>query len=59
MSILISAESRIMVQGITGRRGHFHASQMLKAGSQIVGGTSPGKGGEWCSDMRLPVFDSV
>ena len=59
MSILIGAESRIMVQGITGRRGHFHASQMLKAGSQIVGGTSPGKGGEWCSDVRLPVFDTV
>lgn len=42
MSILIGAESRIMIQGITGRRGHFHALQMLKAGNQIVGGTSPG-----------------
>ncbi len=59
MSILISAESRIMIQGITGRRGRFHASQMLNSGSQIVGGTSPGKGGDWCDDVRLPVFDTV
>ncbi len=59
MSILISAESRIMVQGITGRRGHFHASQMLKSGSQIVGGTSPGKGGDWSHEGRLPIFDTV
>jgi len=48
-----------MVQGITGRRGRFHALQMLKTGSQIVGGTSPGKGGEWCFEGRLPVFDTV
>lgn len=59
MSILISAESRIMIQGITGRRGRFHTSQMLNAGSQVVGGTSPGKGGDWCDDVRLPVFDTV
>jgi len=59
MSILIGAESRIMIQGITGRRGHFHALQMLKAGNQIVGGTSPGKGGDWCHESRLPIFDTV
>lgn len=59
MSILVSAESRIMVQGITGRRGRFHALQMLKAGSPIVGGISPGKGGGWCSEGSLPVFDTV
>lgn len=59
MSILVSAQSRIMVQGITGRRGRFHALQMLKAGSQIVGGISPGKGGGWCSEGSLPVFDTV
>ena len=56
MTNLISAQSHIMVQGITGRRGRFHALQMLKTGSQIVGGTSPGKGGEWCFEGRLPVF---
>lgn len=59
MSILVSAESRIMVQGITGRRGRFHALQMLKARSPIVGGISPGKGGGWCSEGSLPVFDTV
>lgn len=59
MSILVSAESRIMVQGITGRRGRFHALQMLKADSPIVGGISPGKGGGWCSEGSLPVFDTV
>ncbi|MEL7625726.1 MAG: succinate--CoA ligase subunit alpha [Anaerolineaceae bacterium] len=59
MSILIGADSRIMIQGITGRRGQFHTSQMLNSGSPIVGGTSPGKGGEWCSEGRLPVFDTV
>ena len=59
MTNLISAQSHIMVQGITGRRGRFHALQMLKTGSQIVGGTSPGKGGEWCFEGRLPVFDTV
>ena len=59
MSILVGAESRIMVQGITGRRGRFHALQMLKGGSQIVGGTSPGKGGSWCSEGLLPIFDTV
>ncbi len=59
MSILINADSRIMVQGINGRRGRFHSLQMLKSGSQIVGGTSPGRGGEWCFEGRLPIFDTV
>ncbi|MCK9245551.1 MAG: succinate--CoA ligase subunit alpha [Anaerolineaceae bacterium] len=59
MSILINADSRIMVQGISGRRGRFHSLQMLKTGSQIVGGTSPGRGGEWCFEGRLPIFDTV
>lgn len=59
MSILINADSRIMVQGISGRRGRFHSQQMLKTGSQIVGGTSPGRGGEWCFEGRLPIFDTV
>ncbi len=59
MSVLISADSRIMVQGITGKRGRFHALQMLKNGSQLVGGTSPGKGGDWCFEGRIPIFDTV
>ena len=59
MTVLIGADSRIMVQGITGKRGRFHALQMLKTGSQLVGGTAPGKGGDWCFEGRVPIFDTV
>lgn len=59
MSILIDSNSRIIVQGITGRMGRFHALQMLNSGGPLVGGTSPGNGGEWCFDGRIPVFDTV
>jgi len=59
MSILIDSSTRIIVQGITGRRGRSHALEMLNSGSQLVGGTSPGNGGEWCFDGRVPVFDTV
>lgn len=59
MSILLSANSRIMVQGITGRRGRFHSERMINSGSPIVGGTSPGKGGEWVFQGRVPVFDTA
>ena len=59
MTVLISADSRIMVQGITGKRGRFHAQQILQTGSQLVGGTSPGKGGDWCFEGRVPIFDTV
>lgn len=59
MSILIDANSRIIVQGITGRRGRFHSERMLNNNSPIVGGTSPGKGGEWVFNGRIPVFDTV
>lgn len=59
MSILLNAESRIMVQGITGKRGRFHSERMLLGGSPIVGGTSPGKGGDWVFSGRVPVFDTV
>lgn len=59
MTVLISADSRIMVQGITGKRGRFYAMQMLKNGSQLVGGASPGKGGDWCFEGRVPIFDTV
>ena len=44
MSILIDKNSKILVQGITGRDGGFHASKMKEYGTRIVGGTSPGKG---------------
>ena len=59
MSILINQNTRIIIQGITGNEGLFHAAQMLDYGSNVVGGVSPGKGGEWVLQGKIPVFDSV
>jgi succinyl-CoA synthetase alpha subunit len=59
MSILIDKNTRVVVQGITGREGLFHSQQMLEYGTQVVAGTRPGKGGEWVLDGKVPVFDSV
>ncbi len=59
MSILIDKNTRLLVQGITGNEGQFHTKQMWAYGTNIVGGTSPGKGGEWVLDGKVPVFDSV
>ncbi|MBX5491287.1 MAG: succinate--CoA ligase subunit alpha [Chloroflexi bacterium] len=57
MSILVNSNSRVVVQGITGREGGFHASQMLDYGTPIVAGVTPGKGG---TEFRgVPVYDSV
>ena len=58
MSIFIDQASRVMVQGITGREGAFHARQMLEYGTQIVAGVTPGKGGQ-TFEGRVPVFDGV
>ena len=57
MSILLDASSRVIVQGITGREGTFHAEQMLAVGTRVVGGTSPGKGGT--THLGVPVFNTV
>jgi succinyl-CoA synthetase alpha subunit len=57
MSILLDASSRVIVQGITGREGTFHAEQMLAMGTKVVGGTSPGKGGT--THLGVPVFNTV
>ncbi len=59
MSILIDKNTRLLVQGITGNEGQFHTKQMWAYGTNIVGGTSPGKGGEWVLEGKVPVFDSV
>ncbi len=59
MSILVNKNSRILVQGITGNEGIFHASQMFDYGTNIVAGVTPGKGGEWVLNGKVPVFDSV
>jgi succinyl-CoA synthetase alpha subunit len=59
MSILIDNKTRLLVQGITGNEGLFHTQQMLNYGTNIVAGVTPGKGGEWVLDGKVPVFDSV
>ncbi|TDI85541.1 MAG: succinate--CoA ligase subunit alpha [Chloroflexi bacterium] len=59
MSILIDKQTRVLVQGITGREGLFHASQMMDYGTQVVAGVTPGKGGDWVLEGKIPVFDTV
>src|SRR5512137_301160 len=59
MSILINKNTRLLVQAITGNEGLFHTTQMVAYGTNVVGGVTPGKGGEWVLDGKLPVFDSV
>ncbi len=59
MSILVDTNTRLIVQGITGNEGLFHTAQMLAYGTNLVGGVTPGKGGERVLDGRLPVFNSV
>ena len=58
MSILVNKDTRLLVQGITGREGMFHTEQMVEYGTQVVAGMTPGKGGEWVFGT-IPVFDSV
>lgn len=57
MSILINQSTRLVVQGITGRDGQFHALKMKIYGTNVVGGTSPGKGGTFIND--IPVFNTM
>ena len=57
MSVLVNKESKIIVQGFTGSEGTFHATQMIDYGTNIVGGVTPGKGGQ--KHLNKPVFNSV
>jgi succinyl-CoA synthetase alpha subunit len=57
MSVLIDKSTRVLVQGLTGREGSFHAQQMLAYGTKVVGGVTPGKGGT--KHLDVPVFNTV
>jgi succinyl-CoA synthetase alpha subunit len=57
MSVLVDRNTRLLVQGFTGKEGTFHAEQSIKYGTNVVGGVVPGKGGT--KHMELPVFDTV
>jgi succinyl-CoA synthetase alpha subunit len=59
MAILVDKNTRLLVQGITGREGEFHSGQMIEYGTQVVAGVTPGKGGQRACDGRVPVFDTV
>ncbi|MGB1700700.1 MAG: succinate--CoA ligase subunit alpha [Nannocystaceae bacterium] len=60
MSVLVDKNTRLLVQGITGKTGMFHAEQSLNyAGTQVVAGCTPGKGGTTVLDGRVPVYDTV
>jgi succinyl-CoA synthetase alpha subunit len=58
MSILVNKDTRLLVQGITGREGAFHAEQMIAYGTPVVAGVTPGKGGTW-GVGNVPIFETV
>jgi succinyl-CoA synthetase alpha subunit len=59
MAILVNKNTRLIVQGLTGHEGLFHANQMQAYGTNILAGVSPGKGGSWEMQGKIPVFDTV
>jgi succinyl-CoA synthetase alpha subunit len=59
MSILVDKSTRLLVQGITGSEGLFHTQRMINYNTTVVAGVTPGKGGDWVFNGKIPVFDST
>ena len=63
MSVFVHKHSRVIIQGLTGQHATFHAEESMKNGTTVVGGVTPGKGGEWFdpgdNTERIPVYDTV
>ncbi len=59
MSILLDKKTKVLVQGITGGEGSFHAKQMIEYGTNVVAGVTPGKGGQIFDDTKVPIFNTV
>ena len=59
MAILVNQDTRLLEQGVTGRVGEFHCRRMIAYGTNVVGGVTPGKGGQWACEGQVPVFDTV
>src|SRR3712207_9391351 len=59
MSILVDKNTRLLVQGITGNEGTFHTRAMLAYGTNVVGGVTPGRGGQMAVDGKVPVFNTI